>query len=53
MSKNLPYGATLARAKHSRRPRKNLLPDFRTIRFEDKGQDFLWWTITDRGERMM
>jgi hypothetical protein len=52
VSAKLKIGAGLHRARRnrSRGPRKAALPDFRTMRFEDHGQDFLWWTITEHGD---
>jgi hypothetical protein len=48
----LPIGSGLHRARRnrSRGPRPAPLPEFRTMRFEDHGQDFLWWTITEHGD---
>lgn len=54
MHKKLTIGSGLHRARKNRikgpRVKPAVLPDFRTIKLEDKGQDFIWWTITQHGD---
>lgn len=54
MTAKLKIGSGLHRARKNRsrgpRPAAKVIPDFRTMRFEHKGQDFLWWTITEHGD---